>query len=604
MGELVAVSDTDFCEVETPTMNMGRRRKAVEPHSQSPKYKISKRTRSSTAIIATKAKARPASSQAIRPPRMAKKQRLSSLSSGNESSDASDEYIPSSCTSPGVAAEDESEALLDTSEGEKISKYQDVAGTKEDFESDGYEFPAIKRRKIVSQNTPNPPKSITGSQKVSSKTFTGKAGKTNIIGAWKFKPGVDVTLPPIHEIGEIFEDITRKAMTMTAFTKFLNHLGGRKLNVATMCSGTEGPLLALRLVTDALRKYSDLVLEINYQFSAEIVPFKQAYIERNFHPKILFRDIRELAESDEASTVYGAPVAVPPDVDILIAGFSCVDFSRLNSWTKELHEKGESGDTFRAIVHFARKYRPPIIVLENVNGAPWQEIKDVWEEETNAADFLNLATKQYYIPHTRQRVYMVCIDKQNFESANVSVKKWAQLMGDFERPASCSIESFLLNDDDPRVQMAREQLAKGSRGEDRGPREVDWTRCQGRHQDYRASLQLGTLIPATSWVNGGSCKMPDFSDLAWSHNQVERVWDTIDISCLRNATRGFDSWFKLRVWELSQNIDRFTDTAPFGITGCITPTGQPFITTRGGPLLGLEALAMQGLPIEQANTHT
>src|SRR5579862_8061139 len=54
-----------------------------------------------------------------------------------------------------------------------------------------------------------------------------------------------------------------------------------------------------------------------------------------------------------------------------------------------------------------------------------------------------------------------------------------------------------------------------------------------------------------------------------------------------------------RVWELSQNIDRFTDTTPFGITGCITPTGVPYVTIRGGPMIGLEALAMQGLPIER-----
>ncbi len=50
--------------------------------------------------------------------------------------------------------------------------------------------------------------------------------------------------------------------------------------------------------------------------------------------------------------------------------------------------------------------------------------------------------------------------------------------------------------------------------------------------------------------------------------------------------------------ELSQNIDRFTDSTPPGITNCITPTGQPYITTRGGPLIGLEALALQGLPID------
>lgn len=41
------------------------------------------------------------------------------------------------------------------------------------------------------------------------------------------------------------------------------------------------------------------------------------------------------------------------------------------------------------------------------------------------------------------------------------------------------------------------------------------------------------------------------------------------------------------------------DTRAFGIVGCITPTGIPYITTRGGPLCGLESLALQGLPLDR-----
>lgn len=52
-----------------------------------------------------------------------------------------------------------------------------------------------------------------------------------------------------------------------------------------------------------------------------------------------------------------------------------------------------------------------------------------------------------------------------------------------------------------------------------------------------------------------------------------------------------------RVLELSQGIDREIDKRAFGIVGCITPSGIPYVTTRGGPLLGIEALAVQGIPI-------
>jgi hypothetical protein len=53
-----------------------------------------------------------------------------------------------------------------------------------------------------------------------------------------------------------------------------------------------------------------------------------------------------------------------------------------------------------------------------------------------------------------------------------------------------------------------------------------------------------------------------------------------------------------RFWDLSQNIDRESDKRAPGVIGCLTPSGQPYVSTRGGPLLGIEALSVQGLPID------
>jgi hypothetical protein len=40
-------------------------------------------------------------------------------------------------------------------------------------------------------------------------------------------------------------------------------------------------------------------LQLEHVFSAEIEPFKQAYIERNFAPSLLFRDVTEFADNEE-----------------------------------------------------------------------------------------------------------------------------------------------------------------------------------------------------------------------------------------------------------------------------------------------------------------
>jgi hypothetical protein len=47
---------------------------------------------------------------------------------------------------------------------------------------------------------------------------------------------------------------------------------------------------------------------VEHVFSCEIEPYKQAYIERNFAPPILFRDVRELGGA-KATTAYGAQVS-------------------------------------------------------------------------------------------------------------------------------------------------------------------------------------------------------------------------------------------------------------------------------------------------------
>lgn len=80
-------------------------------------------------------------------------------------------------------------------------------------------------------------------------------------------------------------------------------------------SGTESPLLALGLISSSLESLMGSKLGVAHIFSCEIEPFKQvcpdasinpfvdpslitrlcqAYIERNFAPPLLFRDVTEL----------------------------------------------------------------------------------------------------------------------------------------------------------------------------------------------------------------------------------------------------------------------------------------------------------------------
>jgi hypothetical protein len=103
----------------------------------------------------------------------------------------------------------------------------------------------------------------------------------------------DSSLPPISRLPDIFLDIVSRLSEVKTLAE---HIKGRTLRVATMCSGTESPLLALNLISRALTEKYGTTIDVEHVFSCEIVPFKQAYIERNFQPPLLFRDVCELGD--------------------------------------------------------------------------------------------------------------------------------------------------------------------------------------------------------------------------------------------------------------------------------------------------------------------
>ena len=108
-------------------------------------------------------------------------------------------------------------------------------------------------------------------------------------------------LPPIHEVPAMFADLVSR---IPQIKDVAEHIKGRKLRVATMCSGTESPLLALDLICGAINEQYGVPFDVEHVFSCEIEPFKQAYIERNFHPPLLFRDVCELGETHACVYFY------------------------------------------------------------------------------------------------------------------------------------------------------------------------------------------------------------------------------------------------------------------------------------------------------------
>ena len=56
---------------------------------------------------------------------------------------------------------------------------------------------------------------------------------------------VDESLPPLSSLDDIFDDIVGNAMEVSPVMEAMESFIGKSIRVATMCSGTESPLLAM-----------------------------------------------------------------------------------------------------------------------------------------------------------------------------------------------------------------------------------------------------------------------------------------------------------------------------------------------------------------------
>ncbi|KAJ3235803.1 hypothetical protein HDU81_000159 [Chytriomyces hyalinus] len=408
-------------------------------------------------------------------------------------------------------------------------------------------------------------------------------------------------LEPINQLHEMFADMITRVPNLFETVKQLSK-ERPPLRVATMCSGTESPLLAIKLISDALSAKLGVpdILKVHHVFSCEIEPFKQAYIDRNFSPPILFRDVKELSNK-VATTAYGSLVPVPGNVDILIAGTSCVDYSSLNNKKLGIESGGESGDTFNGMLGWVDTHRPPLVILENVCGAPWDMVVDKFDGIGYDAAFMRADTKHYYIPHTRTRVYLIALSRDdNLGYSSDLAEKWKSVFKSISRKASTPLEDYLLPTDDPRIHIARQDLAKQKDvSSSSSNRRTDWSRCESRHAFARINEELGNKRPLTAWSEGGMSNYPDYAWNDWGRTQTDRVLDLSDINYLRIAKTGVDVMYKTLVWNLSQNVDRNTASSHPGVCPCLTPTMIAYITNRGGPLVGIEALSLQGIPVDE-----
>lgn len=538
-------------------------------------------------------------------------------------SDASDDDLGRHATQPsrkpkGKKSPGRSPSVFDADFVSSESSMDDFseAATSEDSpmpsEGEQSEDDVVPKSKIKKAPKSCVPKATASSTKTpsASKNKMNRSGATgtkkNMINLTKGRAaadhgnGLDLSLPPLHDNMAIFQDMTARAMGM-GLADAAQNFNQQPLKVATMCSGTEAPVLALMRIQEHLKSVG-VTFHFEHIFSAEIEPFKQAYIQRNFNPPLLFRDLTEFTGMHEgsaeatATTPYGSVQVIPTEIGMLIVGSPCVDFSNLNNGKKGIDDGGESGTVLTAVMDYCRAARPRIVILENIKQAPWDTILERFENMGYISVGFHVDTKDFYLPHTRQRGYMICYDRERLSGGDASALKdsTSATMKEFKRPASSPVSAFL----QPAASISESTLAHAEDVK----KKISWDVCHTRHITYREKLGIDGR-PYTNWQESGVTIPPDFSDIQAISEQPDRVKDFLDIAHLRKLDIGgrdepIDSRFKERYWDITQNIDIAHDVNPSGIIPCITASCAFVVPHLGRFLTGTELLMLQGIPLD------
>jgi DNA-cytosine methyltransferase len=169
-----------------------------------------------------------------------------------------------------------------------------------------------------------------------------------------------------------------------------------KITVASDCSGIETPLMAL----------DRLNVQYEHIFSSDIDKGCKEFIMNNYKPNVFFDNIKD---RDNTKLLK--------DIDLYVAGFPCQAFSTLGR--KKGFDNVKCGDIFFDVLDYIQDNLPKIFILENVKGLLTHAKGDTFAivlKELNSIGKYNvyhqiLATNDFNIPQSRNRVYIVGIRK-------------------------------------------------------------------------------------------------------------------------------------------------------------------------------------------------
>ena len=382
-----------------------------------------------------------------------------------------------------------------------------------------------------------------------------------------------------------------------------------RLRLGTICSGSELLCTLLPHIEEEFYQRSGTRLEFVHVWACEWDRDKCAWIASNF-PNVtkIFLDARDLGNPDGCLEFFSGERQFLDPIDLLCAGTSCKDASRMSSLQSQCRDvisKGtrSSGSTFVGFLAAVDITEPDVALLENVAGLKDKikvksgEPKPRFESNHDAVKYeLNVRgyafTSKVYdsrscaIPHRRHRLYMGGV-KTKFKDI-VLIEQ--EEIGLDTRVGFClgctlnavkvptSLPSFLLDDADQQA-FIRDWFPELVGKEPKDDVRKKWYDLHQRFWSQTDNARVkaaGHLLLDNKFWNSMPARQKDLLLYLYS----------MDDPTL-NAGSG-----EMRVWDLSQNMGRVPTST--GSIPCALPRASPWLRDLHRPLCGAESLFLQG----------
>ena len=355
------------------------------------------------------------------------------------------------------------------------------------------------------------------------------------------------------------------------------------VNLGTLCSGLDVIAIGTREIQKTWQKTTKLPpMLFKHVFACESVEEKRDLS----NAEVVWRDVVEVG-SGKAYDVRAKSNEPTIGCDILVAGFSCKDFSFLNNSPVDFKNKtGKSGSTYWGVQRYIKNHRPRIVVLEIVKAitsvrklhgsgdrAPSCTILTELRAQGYACGFKIFNTHDFGLPQRRTRCYIIGIKQNDIHATDSAIPDPAAAMA-FDHAAKLKCHAPPLDDF-----MSGALPPKKRRGNQR----ETW---RAKHKKAMQKFDITDEEVDDMMASNEFQLQP-------KHGRTERMMHLTAVHYVRWKKQGMNPFTTPLVMQICQSCSRVPTAR--GECPCVTPRGEYWVSNAGVFLTAYDKLALQGV---------